>query len=127
MVISEKNTDEILAKKIEGKLLLNSNSFRVNGVECSQNENELIPPLKSIFEGENVIAVTKDEASITLEPGGQFELSGAPLKTIHETCKEINTHLAFTKKLEEKYHIGFLGLLSIFTLVIFAVLSGSLD
>ena len=50
--ISSKNTDEILAKKIEGKLLLNSNSFRVNGVECSQNENELIPPLKSIFEGE---------------------------------------------------------------------------
>ena len=47
--ISSKNTDEILAKKIEGKLLLNSNSFRVNGVECSQNENELIPPLKSIL------------------------------------------------------------------------------
>ena len=63
-----------------------------------------------IKENENIIALNKDRASITLEPGGQFELSGAPLKTIHETCKEINNHLEFTKKLEEKYNIGFLGL-----------------
>ena len=63
-----------------------------------------------VKENENIIALNKDRASITLEPGGQFELSGAPLKTIHETCKEINNHLAFTKKLEEKYNIGFLGL-----------------
>ena len=43
-----------------------------------------------VKENENIIALNKDLASITLEPGGQFELSGAPLKTIHETCKEIN-------------------------------------
>ena len=58
---------------------------------------------RPVIENENIIALNKDRASITLEPGGQFELSGAPLKTIHETCKEINNHLAFTKKLEEKY------------------------
>ena len=65
---------------------------------------------RPVIENENIIALNKDRASITLEPGGQFELSGAPLKTIHDTCKEINNHLAFTKKLEEKYKIGFLGL-----------------
>jgi Gamma-glutamylcysteine synthetase len=63
-----------------------------------------------VKEKENIIALTKDRASIPLEPGGQFELSGAPLKTIPETCKEINNPLAFTKKLEEKYQFGFLGL-----------------
>ena len=65
---------------------------------------------KSIFEGENVIALTKDQASITLEPGGQFELSGAPLNTVHETCIEINNHLEITKELEDKFDIGFLGM-----------------
>ena len=65
---------------------------------------------KSIFEGENVIALTKDKASITLEPGGQFELSGAPLNTVHETCIEINNHLEITKELEDKFDVGFLGI-----------------
>ena len=50
--ISLNKTDKILAKNIEGELLLNSNSFRVNGLECCQNENKLNPALKSIFEGE---------------------------------------------------------------------------
>lgn len=31
--------------------------------------------------------------SISLEPGGQFELSGAPLETLHQTCAEVNSHL----------------------------------
>ena len=43
---------------------------------------------KRIREGAHLIALEKDGASITLEPGGQLELSGAPLRTIHETCSE---------------------------------------
>ena len=39
------------------------------------------------------IALLKDGASVTLEPAGQLELSGAPLETIHDTCCETNTHL----------------------------------
>ncbi|MAE37834.1 MAG: hypothetical protein CMI87_04130 [Pelagibacteraceae bacterium] len=65
---------------------------------------------KPKFEGENIIALSKDSASITLEPGGQFELSGAPLNNVHETCREINNHLAFVKTVEKKMNIGFLGL-----------------
>ena len=45
-----------------------------------------------ILEGENIIGLSQDGAALSLEPGGQFELSGAPLKTIHETCTETNTH-----------------------------------
>jgi glutamate--cysteine ligase len=46
-----------------------------------------------IFEGENIIGLEKDGANVSLEPGGQLELSGAPLETIHQTCDEVNEHL----------------------------------
>ena len=46
-----------------------------------------------VYEGENLIALEKDGGSITLEPGGQIELSGAPLATIRETGREFNRHL----------------------------------
>lgn len=57
-----------------------------------------------------LIAALKDGASITLEPGGQFELSGAPLNTIHETCNETTTHLHASREIGEELNIGFLGL-----------------
>jgi glutamate--cysteine ligase len=63
-----------------------------------------------IYEGENMIALERDDASITLEPGGQFELSGAPLRTIHETCDEFHTHLATMRDVCEPLGIAFLGL-----------------
>jgi glutamate--cysteine ligase len=63
-----------------------------------------------VLEGENVIALLKDGASITLEPGGQLELSGAPLRTIHETCSEFNGHLALMKRICEPMGIVWLGL-----------------
>ena len=45
-----------------------------------------------VLEGDYIIGLTQNGASISLEPGGQFELSGAPLKSVHETCSEVNTH-----------------------------------
>jgi len=63
-----------------------------------------------VTEGPNVIALEKDGASITLEPGGQLELSGAPLRTIHETCDEFHTHLALMKRVSEPLGIIWLGL-----------------
>jgi len=65
---------------------------------------------KAVNEGENIVAATKDGASITLEPGGQFELSGAPLETIHDTCVETTAHLNEVKKIGQDLNIGFLGL-----------------
>lgn len=62
-----------------------------------------------VFEGENVIALEMDGASITLEPGGQFELSGAPLETVHQTCDEVHTHLAQVREVADELGIGFLG------------------
>jgi glutamate--cysteine ligase len=48
--------------------------------------------------------------AISLEPGGQFELSGAPLETIHQTCRESNAHLAQLRQIADPLGIKFLGL-----------------
>ena len=50
------------------------------------------------------------EGAISLEPGGQFELSGAPVETVHETCREANVHLAHAKRVAHDLGIRFLGL-----------------
>ena len=63
-----------------------------------------------IFEGENLIGLTKDGANISLEPGGQLELSGAPLETIHQTCDEVNDHLRDVKDIADEVGVGFIGL-----------------
>ncbi len=50
------------------------------------------------------------QGAISLEPGGQFELSGAPVETIHQTCRESNAHLAQLREVAEPLGIRFLGL-----------------
>jgi glutamate--cysteine ligase len=50
------------------------------------------------------------QGAISLEPGGQFELSGAPLETLHQTCREGNAHLAQLREIAEPLGIRFLGL-----------------
>lgn len=48
--------------------------------------------------------------AISLEPGGQFELSGAPVETLHQTCTELQAHLAQVREVAKPLGIGFLGL-----------------
>lgn len=63
-----------------------------------------------VIEGGNVIALTGADGSISLEPAGQFELSGAPLDNLHQTCAETGRHLAQVKAAGDKLGVGFLGL-----------------
>lgn len=63
-----------------------------------------------VREGGHLIGLEKDGANVSLEPGGQLELSGAPLLTIHETCDEVNAHLADVKDIADKIGVGFIGL-----------------
>ncbi len=63
-----------------------------------------------VREAELPVALTRERASITLEPGGQFELSGAPLATLHDTCTEANRHLQEVKAITEPAGIGMLGM-----------------
>eukprot|EP00238_Polyblepharides_amylifera_P014945 CAMPEP_0196580016 /NCGR_PEP_ID=MMETSP1081-20130531/26333_1 /TAXON_ID=36882 /ORGANISM="Pyramimonas amylifera, Strain CCMP720" /LENGTH=396 /DNA_ID=CAMNT_0041899767 /DNA_START=320 /DNA_END=1510 /DNA_ORIENTATION=- len=63
-----------------------------------------------MIEGGYVIGVKQAGQSVTLEPGGQFELSGAPLPTLHQTCAEVNSHLYQVKSIAEEIGVAFLGL-----------------
>ncbi len=63
-----------------------------------------------IEEGGHLIGLKRDGASVSLEPGGQFELSGAPLETIHQTCNEVNRHLDEVRTIAEPIGVGFMGL-----------------
>ena len=63
-----------------------------------------------VLEDGNPIALTKAGCSVTLEPGGQLELSGAPLETLHQTCDEVNAHLDQVKEITKPLGIGMVGL-----------------
>jgi glutamate--cysteine ligase len=65
-----------------------------------------------VEENGNTIALTTGACSISLEPGGQFELSGAPLQSIHQTCNEVGTHLHQVKEVAAELGVGFLGMTS---------------
>jgi glutamate--cysteine ligase len=65
---------------------------------------------QGVYEGETLIALERGRANISLEPAGQFELSGAPLETIHEICAETRSHLEEAKAVADPLDIGFLGL-----------------
>jgi glutamate--cysteine ligase len=65
---------------------------------------------KPVYEGENVIALSGPDGAISLEPAGQFELSGAPLENLHDTCAETGRHLQQVKAVGDRLGIGFLGL-----------------
>ena len=63
-----------------------------------------------VVEGGNVIALSGPDGTISLEPAGQLELSGAQRSHLHETCAEAGRHLKQAKEVGEKLGLGFLGL-----------------
>jgi glutamate--cysteine ligase len=63
-----------------------------------------------VLDGNNLVGLSAEGAAISLEPGGQFELSGAPLETLHQTCAELQTHLQQVREVTEALGLGMLGL-----------------
>src|SRR6476659_9793750 len=65
-----------------------------------------------IMEGDNIIGMfdVTGGGAISLEPGGQFELSGAPLDNVHQTAAELMAHLAQLREVAKPLGIGFLGI-----------------
>ena len=63
-----------------------------------------------LYEDNHLIGLEKGGANISLEPGGQLELSGAPVESIHDTCDEVNDHLRDVMDIAEALDVGFLGL-----------------
>ncbi|MFN3973106.1 MAG: glutamate--cysteine ligase [Gemmobacter sp.] len=63
-----------------------------------------------VLEQDHIIGLTRGGANISLEPGGQFELSGAPLRSVHETAAELDSHLAEVHAVAGPLGIGFFGM-----------------
>ncbi|MFM2300485.1 MAG: hypothetical protein RLZZ84_221 [Pseudomonadota bacterium] len=63
-----------------------------------------------IEEGGHVIAMAGSDGTVSLEPAGQLELSGAPLENLHQTCDETNRHLDQVRAIGERFGLGFMGL-----------------
>ncbi|MPT22961.1 MAG: glutamate--cysteine ligase [Starkeya sp.] len=83
-----------------------------NGIRALLEGMQALNCWEPIMEGETIIGLadTVGGGAISLEPGGQFELSGAPLITIHETCAEVNSHLDQVREVATPLGFGFLGL-----------------
>ena len=81
-----------------------------NGIESLLNRLKENSGWKPINEKNNIIGlIAENKSSISLEPGGQLELSGAPLMNLHMTCDETGTHLNQLRKALEKLNLGMAG------------------
>jgi len=83
-----------------------------NGIEAVLKGMESLLGWEPIYDADNIIGLVDPTGggAISLEPGGQFELSGAPLPNIHRTCRETHAHLAQVREVAEPLGIGFLGM-----------------
>ena len=99
------------------KFVLDKDSFLPRSYDENNGIRDILVKLSSAGWTPNyddnqktIIALSRDRESITLEPGGQMELSGAPLDNIHETCEETTNHLKELKKLGDKFNVILLGM-----------------
>lgn len=97
------------------KIGFNSQTLKPLAYEGACSVNAMLTGLQRfgwapVEEAGHVIALKREGASVSLEPGGQFELSGAPLASVHETCREVNTHLREVREVADEIGAGFLSL-----------------
>jgi glutamate--cysteine ligase len=81
-----------------------------NGIRSILERMSALTGWEIIREGDLPIGLKGEGAAVSLEPGGQVELSGAPLETLHQTCTEIGRHLDAAKAVAEPLNIAFFGL-----------------
>ena len=98
------------------KFLFDRSTYKRPAYEGERGVGALLSGLASrhswspIMEGDNIIGLKDgDGGSVTLEPGGQFELSGAPLENLHQTCAETNRHLNHLRAATAELDLGMLG------------------
>ena len=98
------------------KILFHKDSFKPVAYEGGQGVGALLRLLKEqydmqpIIEKGHIIGLKSgDGGSITLEPGGQLELSGAPLESLHETCAETGAHLRQMREITQQLELCMLG------------------
>ena len=83
-----------------------------HGIHALLNGMRHLLGWEPIMEGDNIIGLydVTGGGAISLEPGGQFELSGGPVETVHQTASEVMAHLAQVREIARPLRIGFLGI-----------------
>jgi len=99
------------------KFILNKNTLKPLSYDEQNGIKEILEKLTTIGwiplyddNKKTIIALKRGKEAITLEPGGQIELSGAPLDNIHETCEETTNHLKELKKIGNELNFILLGM-----------------
>jgi len=99
------------------KFILNKNTLKPVSYEEHNGIKNILEKLTTIGwtplyddNQKTIIALKRGKEAITLEPGGQIELSGAPLDNIHETCEETTNHLKQLKKIGNELNFILLGM-----------------
>ncbi|MGB0310570.1 MAG: glutamate--cysteine ligase [Candidatus Puniceispirillaceae bacterium] len=98
------------------KFLFHKGSFKPVAYEGAQGVGQLLSLLEQQFDMQPIIEKghiiglkSADGGSVTLEPGGQLELSGAPLVSLHGTCAETRAHLRQMREVTSPLDICMLG------------------
>lgn len=92
-----------------GFFLADGRRIGYNEIEAVMNRLVSRFGWQPMMEEGKIIGCKLDGQSVTIEPGGQLELSGAPLENLHQTCSEVNSHLYQVKAISEELQVGFLG------------------
>ena len=99
------------------KFILNTNTLKPLSYEEHNGIKEILEKLTTIGwtplyddNKQTIIALKRGKEAVTLEPGGQIELSGAPLDNIHETCEETTNHLKELTKIGNELNFILLGM-----------------
>ena len=99
------------------KFILNESTLKPLSYEEKNGIRDIFLSLielgwKPIYEGKNnkIVGLKHGKQNFSLEPAGQFELSGQPLENIHQTCDEITKHLNQLKQISKKHNFIMLGM-----------------
>lgn len=115
MIAGEKPKDRWRIGTEHEKFVYRTSDFRAPGYDEPGGIHDLLMALtrfgwEPVVEGGKVIALAGSDGTVSLEPAGQLELSGAPLENLHQTCAETGRHLKQVKEVGAELGLGFLGL-----------------
>jgi glutamate--cysteine ligase len=115
MVAGEKSPDRWRIGTEHEKLVYKTDDHRAPSYGEAGGIRDILLELQEfgwepVEENGQVIAMAGDDGTVSLEPAGQLELSGAAVETLHQTCAETGRHLHQVKAIGEQCGVGFLGL-----------------
>jgi glutamate--cysteine ligase len=114
MIQGEKPKDQWRIGTEHEKFVYRTSDYSAPSYDAKGGIHDLLMALtrfgwEPVVEGGHVIALAGSDGTVSLEPAGQLELSGAPVENLHQTCAETGRHLKQVKEIGAELGLGFLG------------------